>query len=53
MSFSIRPYRRFSVQWAMTCNAGPFQVQGTMRNLSWMGWGVSGDLPMRQGETPR
>ena len=51
MSFSIRPYRRFPVQCAMTCNAGPFQVQGTVRNLSWMGWRVPGDLPMQPGET--
>jgi hypothetical protein len=51
MPFSIRPYRRFPVQCAMTCNAGPFQVQGTVRNLSWMGWRVPGDLPMQPGET--
>ena len=32
-------------------NAGPFQGQGTVWNLSCTGWRLSGDLPMRPGET--
>jgi hypothetical protein len=51
MPFSIRPYRRFPVQCAVTYNAGPFQGQGTVWNLSCTGWRLSGDLPMRPGET--
>ena len=51
MPFSIRPYRRFPVQCAVTYNAGPFQGQGTVWNFSCMGWRLSGDLPMRPGET--
>jgi hypothetical protein len=38
MSFSIRPYQRFPVQCAATYNAGPFQGQGTVWNLSCSGW---------------
>ena len=34
MPFSIRPSRRFPVQCAVTYNAGPFQGQGTVWNLS-------------------
>ena len=51
MPFSIRPYRRFPVQCYFTYNAGPFQGQGTVWNLSCTGWRLSGDLPMRPGET--
>jgi hypothetical protein len=51
MPFSIRPYRRFAVQCSVTYNAGPFQGQGTVWNLSCSGWRLSGDLPMRPGET--
>jgi hypothetical protein len=50
MSFSIRPYRRFPVRCAVTYNAGPFQGQGMIWNLSCAGWRLSGDLPMRPGE---
>jgi hypothetical protein len=50
MPFSIRPYRRFPVQCAVTYNAGPFQGQGTIWDLSCTGWRLSGDLPMRPGE---
>ena len=50
MCFSIRPYCRFPVQCAVTYNAGPFQGQGTVWNLSCSGWRLSGDLPMRPGE---
>ena len=51
MPFSIRTFRRFSVQCAVTYNAGPFQGQGTIWNLSVNGWRLSGDLPMQPGET--
>ena len=34
MPFSIRPFRRFPVQCAVTYNAGLFQVQGTVWNIS-------------------
>ena len=50
MHFSIRPFRRFPVQCAVTYNAGPFQGRGTIWNLSCTGWRLSGDLPMRPGE---
>jgi hypothetical protein len=50
MSFSIRPCQRFPMQCAVTYNAGPFQGQGTVWNLSCTGWRLSGDLPMRLGE---
>ncbi|MDN5941481.1 MAG: PilZ domain-containing protein [Nitrospira sp.] len=51
MPFSIRPFRRFPVQCSVTHNAGSFQGQGTIWNLSCTGWRLSGDLPMRPGET--
>lgn len=51
MPFSIRPFRRFPVQCLVTCHAGPFQGQGTFWNLSCTGWRLSGDSPMRPGET--
>jgi len=34
MPFKIRPYRRFPVQYLLTYNAGPFQGQGTVWDLS-------------------
>ena len=51
MHFSIRPFHRFPVQCPVTYNAGPFQGQGTIWNLSCAGWRLSGDLPIRSGET--
>ena len=50
MPFSIRLFRRFPVHCSVSYNAGPFQGQGTVWNLSWTGWRLSGDLPMRPGE---
>ena len=44
MPFVLRPFHRVPVQRAVTYNAGPFQGQGT-------GWRLSGDLPMRPGDT--
>lgn len=40
MPFSIRPSRHFPVQCAVTYNAGPFQGQGTVWNLSKTGNGA-------------
>jgi len=51
MAFSIRPYRRSPVHCSVTYNAGPFQGQGTIWNLSLNGWKLSGDVPLRVGET--
>jgi len=34
MPFVLRPFRRFPVQCSVTYNAGPFQGQGTVWNLS-------------------
>jgi hypothetical protein len=50
MPFSIRPFRRFPVHCSVTYNAGPFQGQGTVWNLSLTGWRFSGSLPLRIGE---
>ena len=50
MPFSIRLFRRFPVHCSVSYNAGPFQGQGTVWNLSCTGWRLSGDLPMRPGE---
>ena len=44
MPFVLRPFHRVPVQRAVTYNTGPFQGQGT-------GWRLSGDLPMRPGDT--
>ncbi|MEO7860419.1 MAG: PilZ domain-containing protein [Nitrospirales bacterium] len=38
------------MQCSVTYNAGSFQGQGTVWNLSCTGWRLSGDLPMRPGE---
>ena len=51
MPFSIRPFRRFPVRCSVTYHAGPFQDHGTAWNLSCTGYRLSGDLPMRPGET--
>ena len=51
MPFILRHFRRFPVQCAVRYNAGPFQGHGTVWNLSCTGWRLSGDLPMRPGET--
>ena len=51
MPFSILPYRRFPSHCSVPHNAGPFQGQGTVWNLSCTGWRLYGDLPVRPGET--
>jgi len=50
MPFTIRSFRRFPVQCSVTYNAGPFQGQGIIGNLSCTRCRLSGDLPMRPGE---
>ena len=50
MPFSIRPFRRFPMQRSVTYNAGPFQGQDTVWNLSCTGWRLASDVPMRPGE---
>jgi hypothetical protein len=51
MPVAVRPFLRFPVQCAVTYKLGPFQGHGTVWNLSCTGWCLSGDLPMRPGET--
>jgi hypothetical protein len=51
MSFLIRPSRRFPVYCPVTYHCGLFEGHGTVWNLSCTGWRLSGDLPMRPGET--
>ena len=48
---TVRPFRRSPVQCSVTYHVGPFQGQGTVWNLSLNGWKLSGDLPLRVGET--
>jgi PilZ domain len=51
MPFTLRLYQRFPVQCGVTYNAGLFQGQGTVWNLSLSGWKPSGDLPLQVGQT--
>ena len=51
MPFTIRPFRRSPVQCSVTYDVGPFRGYGVVWNLSCSGWRLSGDLPMRPGET--
>ncbi len=53
MPFTLRPFHRFPMHCAVTYHAGTFQGHGTIWNLSCTGWRLSGDLPMRPGETLR
>ena len=50
MPFTLRLYQRFPVHCSVTYNAGLFQGQGIVWNLSCTGWRLSGDLPLRAGE---
>jgi len=50
MPFSIRTHRRFPVCCLVTYHAC-LSGQGTVWNLSCTGWRLSGDLPVRPGET--
>ena len=47
MPFMIHLYRRVPVQCSVTYNAALFQKQGSLWNLSYTGWRLSGDWPMR------
>lgn len=51
MPFLIRPSRRFPVCCPVLYQCGDFEGHGTVWNLSCTGWRLSGDLPMRPGET--
>ena len=51
MPFAIRPYRRFPVCYPVTYHAGLSEGFGTVWNVSLSGWRLSGDLPMRVGQT--
>jgi hypothetical protein len=50
MPFTIRPFHLFPVCCPVTYHAGLFEGRGTIWNLS-NGWRLSGDLPLRVGET--
>ena len=51
MPLSIRPYRRFPVCCPVTYHAGLCEGQGIVWNLSVNGWRLSGDVPLRVGQT--
>lgn len=51
MPFSIRPTHRFPVQCAVTSHAGLRKDHGMVWNLSVNGWRLSGDLPLRVGQS--
>ena len=51
MAFSIRPFRRFSVCCPVTYHAGLCESQGIVWNLSVNGLRLSGDVPLRVGQT--
>ncbi len=51
MPFTLRLYQRFPVHCSVTYHAGLFQGQGTVWNLSLIGWKLSGDVPLRVGQT--
>ena len=51
MPFIIRSYRRFPVQCPVSYNAGTSQGLGTVWNFSVNVWKVSGDVPLRVGQT--
>ena len=51
MPFSIRPFRRYPVCCPVTYHAGLREGRGTIWNLSVNGWRLSGDVPLRVGQT--
>jgi hypothetical protein len=51
MPSTIRPFHLFPVCCPVTYHAGLFEGRGTIWNLSLNGWRLSGDLPLRVGET--
>jgi len=50
MRFSTRPIRRFSVCCPVTYQAGLYESQGIVWNLSVNGLRLSGDVPLRVGQ---
>ena len=51
MPFTIRPFRRSPIQCTATYRVGPSEGQGTIWNFSLSGWKLSGDVPLRVGQT--
>ena len=51
MPFSIRPHRRFSLCCPVTYHAGLREGHGIIWNFSLKGWRLSGDVPLRVGQT--
>jgi hypothetical protein len=51
MPFSIRPHRRIPVSCPVTYHAGLSEGHGTIWNISLTGWRLSGDLPLRMGQS--
>ena len=51
MPFTIRPHRRFPVQFPVTYHAGLDKGQGVVWNLSLNGCRLSGNLPLRVGQS--
>src|SRR5262245_53404016 len=51
MLFSIRPHRRFPVFCPATYHSGLNKGHGTVWNVSLNGWRLSGDLPLRIGQS--
>ena len=49
--FIVRPDRRFPVSCPVTYHAGLHQGHGTIWNVSLNGWRLSGDVPLRIGQT--
>ena len=51
MPFTIRPYRRFPVCCPVTYHAGLSEGRGIVWNILLSGWRLSGDVPLRVGQT--
>ena len=51
MPFSIRAFRRFPLCCPVTYQAGLSEGQGIVWNLSVNGWHLSGNVPLRVGQT--
>jgi len=51
MPFTIRPHCRFPVHCPVSYNADTSQGLGIVWNFSVNGWRLSGDVPLRVGQT--
>jgi len=51
MPFTTRPFRRFPVCCPVTYHTGLSEGHGTIWNLSVKGWRLSGNVPLRVGQT--